>query len=145
MICAHNTTQHHTQWASIVTLHNAAYCTSSALDIDLDLYHLSTAKTTRLFIPCSCSLCLVYCKECQWITTLQASEWALWIVNISNRLLWTTTQYTTIMLGSVTQRAKLCTAVVAGVHLHQPTHSLWGETTQHNVHCKYIQWFYCFI
>ena len=31
----------------------------------------------------------------------------------------------TILGTSWSQRTKLCTAVVAGVHLHQPTHSLW--------------------
>ena len=40
-------------------------------------------------------------------------------------------------LGSVTQRAKLCPAVVySRSHLHQTTHSLWRESKQHNVHLK---------
>ena len=30
---------------------------------------------------------------------------------------------------------KLCTAVVAGVHLYQPTHSLGRDTKYHNVYC----------
>ena len=34
-----------------------------------------------------------------------------------------------------TQQTKLCTAIVVGVHLHQPTHSLWGDTKHHNVYC----------
>ena len=46
--------------------------------------------------------------------------------------------YNNTIFGSVTQWTKLCTAVVAGVHLYQPTRSLWGETKQHNVYCKTI-------